>query len=241
MAKEYKVSYKTYLNERLKKVDFHGEETFPLYLQITFERKSIFFKSYYFELLAQRRFSANRQEKKANPTIADVINLEEKLVAFIVDKNRESFSLESFREQYSYYCVDICTVANVDFSLYLDWFFKARKQPALGAVLARYHEQYPLYEVLTDIRQSLMPELYLQLIEESFSRGHLAASYLLLTGFMQRIKKSPLLLFTVKDWEDEDIQAKFTAYLEEVYPDKNSEALKGLVKKRLVAFRKQVK
>jgi hypothetical protein len=239
MTKEYKVSYKTYLNERLKKVDFHREETFPLYLQITFERKSIFFKSYYFELLAQPRYSSKRQGKKVNPTIADVIRLEEELIGFIIDRNRESFSLELFKEQYNYYCVDLCTVTNPDFCVYLDWFFKSRKQPALGAVLARYNEQYPLYEILDDMKQSLLPELYIQLIEQSFSYGHFGAPYILLSGFMLESKNPPLLIFTAKDWEDENTQAKFTIYLKRVYSDKDTETLKELVKKRVTVLRKQ--
>ena len=42
MPKEfYNVSYKTYLNERVKPVRFRGRETFPLYIQITYDRKTI--------------------------------------------------------------------------------------------------------------------------------------------------------------------------------------------------------
>ena len=51
-----KISYKTYLNDRLKQVDFHGQLTCPLYVQVTFERKTIFFKSYYFELFSKSRY-----------------------------------------------------------------------------------------------------------------------------------------------------------------------------------------
>lgn len=51
-----KISFKTYLNDRLKQVDFHGQLTFPLYVQVTYERKPIYFKSYYFELFSKPRY-----------------------------------------------------------------------------------------------------------------------------------------------------------------------------------------
>ena len=50
-----KISYKTYYNDRLKEVDFHGQQTHPLYVQVTYERKTIFFNSYYFALFSKPR------------------------------------------------------------------------------------------------------------------------------------------------------------------------------------------
>src|SRR5258708_35403667 len=57
MAKEfYDISYKTYFNTRIKDVVFQGEETWPLYVQVTYDRETIFFKSYYFDLFSQPKY-----------------------------------------------------------------------------------------------------------------------------------------------------------------------------------------
>lgn len=73
MSKTYKVSYKTYFNDRLKQEFFHGELTYPLYAQVTFDKKSIFFKSYYFELFLNPRYVIYMDGKMHGPSIESII------------------------------------------------------------------------------------------------------------------------------------------------------------------------
>ena len=56
MEKESTISYKVYSNERLKKVLFYGKEIYPLYIQVIYDRKPIYFKSYFFDLLSQEKY-----------------------------------------------------------------------------------------------------------------------------------------------------------------------------------------
>ena len=52
MTKPSKISYKLYLNERIHPVLFHGQEVYPLYIQVIHDRKPVYFKSYFFDLLS---------------------------------------------------------------------------------------------------------------------------------------------------------------------------------------------
>lgn len=52
-----KLGFETYLNNRLDQVDFLGQLTHPLYVQVTYERNTIFFKIYYFELFSKPMYA----------------------------------------------------------------------------------------------------------------------------------------------------------------------------------------
>lgn len=69
MSRTYKVTYKTYFNERLKEVSFHGKLTHPLYIQVTFDRKTTFYKSYYFELFSKPKYLLLAAGKKGGATL----------------------------------------------------------------------------------------------------------------------------------------------------------------------------
>lgn len=112
----YKITYKTYLNERLKQVDFHGQLTYPLYVQVTFERKTIFFKSYYFELFAKSRyFLVVPGAGSKGPSLEQVIEKENEVINFILNKFKDDFSLEKFKTAYAYYSKDLCDITERGF------------------------------------------------------------------------------------------------------------------------------
>jgi hypothetical protein len=85
-----KISYKTYLNDRLKQVDFHGQLTYPLYIQVTYERKTIFFKSYYFELFSKSRYGMAMPDGSIKgPEREQVIEKENEVFRFVIDKMKK--------------------------------------------------------------------------------------------------------------------------------------------------------
>ena len=97
-GKAYKVTYKIYNNERLKKSFFHTKIMHPLYVQVTFDRVPIYFKSYYFDLFSKSKYAIQVAGQVFTPDIKEIIKKEEQLIEFIIDKNLNNFSIDLFKK-----------------------------------------------------------------------------------------------------------------------------------------------
>ncbi|TCN49392.1 hypothetical protein D0809_24335, partial [Flavobacterium circumlabens] len=73
MNKLSKISYKTYFNEKLKQVPLGKIMTHPLYVQITFERKTLFFKSNFFELFSKPKYIIAAAGLVGSPSLEKII------------------------------------------------------------------------------------------------------------------------------------------------------------------------
>lgn len=222
MTRTYKVTYKTYLNERLKTVSFHGKVTHPLYVQVTFDRKSIFFKSYYFELFSKPKYLLLAAGKKNSPAIENAIALENELIDFVIDKSIDGFSLERFKKLYWFYCRDLCDISEDGFRDYLLTFFNDEGMPALANAITNGSKGKILFDIVQDLKLALKPDLYSKLIDNSF---HYAPPYIPLYGFMFEQKKWPLLNLTVKEWTDLKTRMTFEQYIEQKYPNQDPKSL----------------
>ena len=216
MTKTYKVSYKTYFNERLKQVSFHGKLTYPLYIQVTFDRKTIFFKSYYFELFSKPRYFLSVAGLTGGPSIDDIIKKENALIDFIIDKNLSDFSLDLFKQEYAYYSKDLCDVTEEGFIDYMYVFFQDKGMPTFAVMVQQGSRFRIVYDVVRDMKRAFNKSLYDELVENSF---YYAPPYLPLYGFMQQTKKWPMLSLTVLEWEEEKTKAQFANYIQKYYPD----------------------
>ena len=226
MEKTYKVTYKTYFNDRLKKVFFHGVHTYPLYVQITFDRKTIVFKSYYFELFSKPRYAIFQANKIYGPNIKDIIEKENELINFVIDKNLPDFTLDFFKQEYNFYCKDLCDKMEEGFTDYLTVFFNDKGMPSLATTIKEGSRFRLLYDVVADLKIALKPALYNELIENSF---YYASPYLTIYGFMEQIKKWPMLCLSVMEWENEKIKEGFTNYGSNYFKKKDfAEVLKQI-------------
>lgn len=226
----HKVSYKTYYNERLKQVYLNGLQTYPLYVQLTFERKTIFFKSYYFELFSKPRYTLSVAGLNKGPLPEEIIAKENELINFIIGKHPEDFSLKLFKQEYSYYCKDICDGLEEDFIDYLYTFFEDKGMPAFAAALREGSQLCVAYDLVKDMKGAFTPFIYNELITNSF---FYAPPYLPLYGFMVKIKKWPMLSLSVMEWETANTQTAFGEYLQKQYPTGNFDQIKEQLEKWL--------
>ncbi|MBS0026484.1 hypothetical protein ACTJJ0_08940 [Chitinophaga sp. 22321] len=238
MTKTYKVSYKTYFNDRLKQVSFHGKLTYPLYVQVTFDRKTIFFKSYYFELFSKPRYFLSVAGLTGGPSIEDIIKKENSLIDFIIDKNLPDFSLDLFKQEYAYYGKDLCDVTEEGFIDYMYVFFQDKGMPALAVMVQQGSRFRIVYDVVRDMKRAFNKPLYDELVENSL---YYAPPYLPLYGFMQQTKKWPMLSLTVLEWEDEKTKAQFADYVQKYYPNIDLKEVMEQVNKWLDHLRKEAK
>ncbi|WP_127125429.1 hypothetical protein [Pseudoflavitalea rhizosphaerae] len=238
MTKTYKVSYKAYLNDRLKEVFFHGKMTYPLYIQVTFDRKTIFFKSYYFELFSKPRYAIFMDGKPNGPSIDDIIKKEYELIDYVIDKTLPNFSLDLFKQEYAFYSQDLCDVTEEGFIDYLFLFFQDKGMPALATTIQQGSKFRILHEVVRDMKRAFNKPLYDELVENSF---YYAPPYLPLYGFMQQTKKWPMLSLSVMEWEDIKTKARFADYILKYYPDKDASEAMTQIDKWLAYLRKENK
>jgi hypothetical protein len=209
MEKTYKVTYKTYFNDRLKEVFFHGVVTYPLYIQVTFDRKTIVFKSYYFELFSKPRYAIFQTGKIYGPSIKDIIKMENELIDFVIDKTLSNFSLEVFKKEYNLYSKDLCDEMEEGFSDYLFIFFNDKGMPALATTIKEGGKFRIVYDIINNLRIAFKPTLYDELIENSY---YYAPPYLPIYEFMNKKKKWPMLCLTVMEWENNKMKEEFINY-----------------------------
>ncbi len=217
-----KITYKTYFNYRLKQVNFHGMTTLPLYVQVTFARKTHFFKSYYFELFSKERYFLKIPGTgiAEGPGILQVIGLETEVIKFIVEKHPDDFSLELFKKEYDYYSKDLCDKLESGFIDYLYTFFYDEGQPALAETIKAGSKHAIAYDLLRDLKGVLHKTIYDKLIANSFYH---APPYLPVYGFMKEIKKWPMLCLTRREWEPAETKKAFKVYVKSHYPQMDAD------------------
>jgi len=228
MEKEYRVTYKTYYNDRLKQTNFHGKLMHPLYVQVTFDRKSIFFKSFFFDLFSKPKYAARIGGEVFGPNINDIIKKEESLIEFIIDKNRDNFSLDLFKTEYAYYGQDLLDIMEPGFLEYLYTFLHDEGLPYLAETVNLGSLTCKLYDLVLDFKRCLNPKLYQKLWENSF---FYSPPYLLLCAFNEKPQQTLLKVFTVMDWEQAGTKDSFIHFLNKNYPNSNiGEVLKAINK-----------
>lgn len=153
--------------------------------------------------------------KKGGPSLEQVIAKENELIEFVIDKTIEDFTLERFKDQYQYYCRDLCDITEEGFREYLFTFFHDKGMPTLAETLDEGNKTKILYSVVQDLKIALKPGLYEGLIENSF---HYAPPYLPLFEFMMQYKKWPLLSLSVMEFNLPDVRKIFEEFTDKSYP-----------------------
>jgi len=224
-GKEYKITYKTYDNERLKKSLFHNKLMYPLYIQVVFDRIPITYKSYYFDLFAKPKYAIKAAGKLVIPDIKEIIKKETILIEFIIEKNRQKFSLNIFKTEYTFYSRDLIDIIEESFSDYLFVYLHDEGLSSLANTIQKGMSGHIPYDLIHDMKRALNENLYKKLIENSF---YYAPPYLPLYAFSEEVKRSNPLCITVMEWEQE-MKEDFTDFFKKQYPNKNiDETLKKI-------------
>ena len=216
--KTYQVTYKVYHNERLKKVSFHGKPMYPLYIRLTYDRRTTEYRSNLFDLFIKPKYGIRVSGQVYPPPIEKAIQREEKLIEFIIDRHLEDFSLEMFKQEYDYYSQDLLDEMEQGFMNYLQTFFEDEGMPYLGNALRAGAPECSLYDIVSDMKWSFKPDLYGRLFEHSF---YYAPPYLVLYQFAEQLVKRPLTSLILMEWEDAETKEKFIEFMKKYYPDKD--------------------
>lgn len=228
--KEYKVTYKTYFNGRLKKSQFHTRLMHPLYVQVIFDRIPIIFKSYYFDLFSQPKYGIRVAGKVFTPDIKEIIQKEEALIEFIIEKNRDNFSLDLFKNEYAFYCRDLLDLMEADFIFYLFTFLHDEGLPSLADTIKKGAADCKSYDVMQDMQRAFNEKTYKKLIENSF---YYAPPYLPLYAFTEKPRRTSLTCFTVMEWQQPGMREEFIVFFKKNYPTQRVEDAIEEIQKRI--------
>jgi hypothetical protein len=218
--KTYQVTYKIYHNNKIKQVSFHGKMLYPLYVQLIYDRKNTVYKSNLFNLFLKPRYGIRVVGELFPPPIEEVIRREETLIEFVINKHSEDFSFELFKKDYDYYSRDLLDEMEPNFLIYLHTFFQDEGSPYLADSLNAGAPTCHAFNLVSDLKRTLKPDLYQRLIDHSFAY---ALPYLPLARFADREhKRTGLTGLSLMDWENTKTKEEFGAYLGKHYSDKDT-------------------
>jgi hypothetical protein len=214
--KKYKVSFKIYQNDRLKPVLFHGKQINPLYIQLTFDRQPIYFKSYYFDLLSKPQYAARHFTGNKYPAIKEVEAKEEKLINFIIEKYSDDFSLQLFKEKYTYYSRDLLSMMEGDFKDYLFTFFNDEGDNLLASMISLIGVYESGFRIVEGLKRPLKPALYEKMINNA---AYYAPPYLPLMTLAHKKGEGWLTTLSVYEWEADETLETFDKLMSTSYPE----------------------
>jgi hypothetical protein len=196
MAKAYyDVTYKTYYNDRIKPVPFRGKESHPLYVQVTFDRRTIFFKSYYFELFRQKKYDSQP------PTPAQIEKFEGRVIDYIIARNTDRFSLDLLQYEYKLYSADVLDTFEKPFLEWLAGFLRAERLPGLAAMIAQGTEEFLAIQLCDDLKAGLQPDLVSRIEEKAIRETE---PYYLLAAFVRYMYPKGPFCLPCHEWKLED-------------------------------------
>jgi hypothetical protein len=211
MPKEfYKVSYKTYFNERVKPVQFRRRDTYPLYVQITYDRKSTSLKSYYFDVFSQPKYDY------IGMTIDQMDALESRVIDFVTAKYSDRFTLADFPAWYKVFNKCVLDSLETPFKEWLIGYFEAEKVAGYAALLRQGMQEVSALELLDEFKTALAPDLYERLITKAAAEG---PPYIPLAAYVRdRQPKGPFCL-PLHDWIQHERQVDAEDFIYHQYRD----------------------
>jgi hypothetical protein len=195
MAKEnYDVSYNTYYNARIKKMIFQGEKTHPLYIRATFDRDTTFFRSYYFDLFAQPKYDF------LCTTISQIVELEGRVIDYIIEWNADDFSLDKLTRQYKIFSIDILDSFDGPFKIWLAGYLKEVGLPGLAAVTENAMKEVSAIQIWDDLKKILHKEAFNSMEEKAARYG---TPYIPLVAYLRhKFPEAPFCL-PLHEWIDD--------------------------------------
>ena len=211
MPKEfYKVSYKTYFNERVKPVQFRRRETYPLYVQITYDRKTTTLKSYYFDVFSQPKYDY------IGMTIDQMDALESRVIDFVTARYSDRFTLADFPGWYKVFNKCVLDSLETPFKEWLVGYFEAEKVAGYAALLRQGMQEVCALELLEEFKTALAPDLYERLISKAAAE---APPYIPLAAYVRdRQPKGPFCL-PLHDWLRPERQVDVEEFMWYPYKD----------------------
>lgn len=196
MISSSKFTYKIQPNARLKMVNYHGEQMYPLYLRIIFRRQSTWLKSNLFDQFEHPKHTLSDLGNNRGSSILKIIEEEEKAISFVIGKLEDSGeqSLELFKKNYEYYMRDVISLLEKPFTNFLVTFFQDEGYPDFAKMIQYSALQLKGENILLELKSLLKPAMYQKLLDNAI---HYAPPYIPLSAFANQIRNNSLKILPV--------------------------------------------
>lgn len=224
----YKISYKIIQNTRLNEVPFHDISTYPLYIQITYLRKTTHIKSSYFELLSQKRYGNDLGFKFFPSKIERIINEEKKLMDFIVEKYENDTQIIQIGEKYKYWSLDLVDSFLKSFQTDLFvWLSDEGLYPA-SQYIPMILDSYSFQEFMDVLNNGLLSDkVRVKLFDSYYFYDN---PFFTLSDFVNKELKSNI--FSRYMWENDKMQQKFTNFVTLNHPKCDLKYIKDKIQQK---------
>ncbi|MFD2144329.1 hypothetical protein [Mucilaginibacter antarcticus] len=156
------------------------------------------------------------------PDLKQIIEKEEEVISFVIEKLKDGFSLEAFKKLYTHFSADLCDVTEFDFITYLYLFFDDKQMPHMAELIKWGTLHLVAYDLIMDFQKTLKESLFHEVIEQSF---HKAPPYLQLYSFIMHTKKGAIRSLTAMEWDNIETIRSFKKYSEHHFPNLESTTL----------------
>lgn len=224
-----KISYKIIQNTRLNEVSFHNTPTYPLYVQITYLRKTTHIKSAYFELLSQKRYGTDLGFQFFPSKIEYAIDLEKKLMDFLVKKYENDFEVIQIGEKYKQYSLDLIDSFLKSFQNDLFFWFADEGMLPASQYISMILDSYSFKEFMGVLDNGLLSDKVKIKLFDSYTISN--NPFYTLSDFANKQLKSNILSRYM--WEDEYIQERFTNFVTLNYPKCDLKYIKDTIQQKL--------
>jgi len=206
MGKEhYDISFKTYFNERLNPTVFRGKESYPLYVQVTYGRKTLFFKSYYFELFSRPKYDFLRT------TISQIDKLESGVIDFFIGPYSDRFELDLLRRDYKKASRDALDSFEGPFKIWLAAYLKKGGFPGLSALLEYAPDEVCAIQVWDDLKKVLDPENFKEMEKMAMRAG----PYMPLATYVRHVSPEGPFCLPAYEWAKEEKRIEIENFIDD--------------------------
>ena len=202
MTKTNKITYKVFFFERVKKkVRFFQSETYPLQIRLTAGTRTLYLKSNFFIQLQQHKYQLETVYKAIKISINDIIFTEEALLKYLLDKERDSVSLDIIRQEYSFFSRDILNELDERFKQFLVDFFHDEDLLAYSLFIKNAGDNHTCEFILENLQKSLQRAVFDRLLKTAVEK---APPYIPFIKFFRNCFNNPLPIFPVYQWLQEN-------------------------------------
>jgi len=225
-VKTYEVTYSIINNDEISKEFFHDKWLQPLYVKLTYQRKSTKYRSRLFDLFQKPKYGLHVAKDVIAPDIEAIIKREESLVEFIINKHSDNFSFKAFKEDYDFYSRDVLTLMEIDFISFLRTHLDDVGMPFLSEALTDESvcEKLSIYEVVQDLKLAFKPDHYEDIVESSVQYAN---PYFPVSKFLENAMRHPYAL-TLVDTENPKFIKDLNAYIKKNYKEHSQSLMDSL-------------
>jgi hypothetical protein len=161
-----------------------------------------------------------------------IIGKEDAVIDFILEKHKDDFSLELFKDEYTYYTRDLLDEMEDGFRDYLFTFFHDEGMPWFAEALRVGSKYISPYNLVYDMKIGLNKTLYEKIVANSF---YYSPPYFPLYAFVVKTKQSRPVTLTLYEWTQVGVQEKFLDFMNNTFPSADVieilKIVKSIVKK----------